>query len=81
MQLLKDIYSQEPLEIKSCLLIVYDKLNKTKEIIIEIEKLRNHNYFNYEENNNYENKKIENIKIYSSEFSGLGKIDLIKKEF
>ena len=81
MQLLKDIYSQEPHEMKSCLLIVYDKLNKTKEIIIEIEKLPNHKYFNYEQNNNYENNKISNIQIYSSDCSGLGKTDLIKKDF
>jgi len=81
MQILKDIYSREPLEMKSCLLIVYDKLNKTKEIIIEIGKLPNHKYYNYEENNDYKSKKFLNIEVYTSEYSGLGKTDLIKKKF
>ncbi len=32
----------------SCLLFIYDKGNKTKEIIIEIEKLPNHKYFDFD---------------------------------
>ena len=56
----------------SCLLFIYNRENKTKEVITEIEKLPNHKYFDFEETK-IDNKKIPNIKIYSSEFSGLGK--------
>ena len=55
------------------------KKNKTKEVISEIEKLPNHKYFDYEENIvHFANKKFPNVKIYTSEFSGLGKSTLIQ---
>ena len=62
MKLIKDIYLQKPLKMKTYLLIIYDKINKAKEIISEIKKLYNHKDFRYEKNN--ENKKILNIGIY-----------------
>ena len=66
----------------SCLLFIYVKKNKTKEVITEIEKLPNHKYFDYEKNNDQIiNQKFPNIKIYSSEFSGLGKSILIQNSF
>ena len=81
-QLLKDLYSEEQLQMNSFLLFVYSKENKTKEVIIEIEKLPEHKYFNYEnKNNRYENKKFPEVEIYSSQNSGLGKSTLIKNKF
>jgi len=38
-QLLKDLYSGDQLQMNSLLLFVYSKENKTKEVITEIEKL------------------------------------------
>ena len=59
-----------------CLLFIYNRENKIKEVITEIQKLLNHKYFDFEQ------IKIDkkNIKyyIYSSEFSGLGKSTKIK---
>jgi hypothetical protein len=81
-QLLKDLYSKEPLQMNSSLLIVYQNVNENEksDIIIEIEKLPNHNYFNYE-NQRFENNKFPNVEVYSSDFSGLGKSTLIKNHF
>ena len=81
-ELLKDIYSENPNKMVSCLLFIYVRKNKTKEVITEIEKLPNHKYFDYEKNNDQIiNQKFPNIKIYSSEFSGLGKSILIQNSF
>ncbi len=62
----------------SCLLFIYDKGNKTKEIIIEIEKLPNHKYFDFDFQTK---KKFPNIEFYTSKRSGLGKSTLIKNNF
>ena len=44
-QLLKELYSEEPDQMNSCLLFVYSKGNKNKEEVIEeIEKLPEHKY-------------------------------------
>ena len=81
-QLLKELYSEEPFQMKSFLLFVYSKENRTKEVIIEIEKLPDHKFFDYEDNNNlHENIKFPEIEIYSSQYSGLGKSTLIKNNF
>ena len=81
-QLLKDLYSEDQDKMNSCLLFIYSKENKNKEVIIEIEKLPGHKYFNYEnKQNQYNNIKFPNIEIYTSEFSGLGKSTLIKNNF
>ena len=80
-ELLKELYSEEPLQMVSTLLFIYVKGNKYKEIITEIEKLPEHKYFDFEEKNNKINKKFPNIEIYSSENSGLGKSTLIKNNF
>ena len=81
-ELLKKLYSEEPLQMVSTLLFIYVKGNKNKEIITEIEKLPNHKYFDFEDkNNNKINKKFPNVEIYSSENSGLGKSTLIKNNF
>ena len=81
-QLLKDLYSEDLPQMNSFLLFVYSKENKTKEVIIEIEKLPEHKYFNYEnKNNRHENKKFPEVEIYSSQYSGLGKSTLIKNIF
>ena len=81
-QLLKDIYSKQSLQMNSCLLFVYSEDKKKKEVIQEIEKLPEHKYYSYDKNkinNKYYNNI--NIEIYLSEFSGLGKSTLIKNDF
>ena len=80
-QLLKELYLENNnyIHMKSCLLFIYTKENKTKDIIIEIEKLQNHHkYYNSTNTNRHKYEKFPDIEIYSSEFSGLGKSTLIE---
>ncbi|OUM66214.1 hypothetical protein PIROE2DRAFT_59532 [Piromyces sp. E2] len=82
-ELIESLYSQNISEMKSCLLIIYDKMKKSEDIIIEIEQQPNHQFYdidNDDENNNAFNK-FPNIKLYSSEYTGLGKSTLIKNDF
>ena len=83
-QLLKELYLENNnyIHMKSCLLFIYTKENKTKDIIIEIEKLQNHHkYYNSTDTNRHKYEKFPDIEIYSSEFSGLGKSTLIENQF
>jgi len=80
-ELLKDLYSQDPKQMLSCLLFIYSKENKTKEIITEIEKLPNHQHYEIPMDNNKNYRKFPNIEIYTSEYSGLGKSTLIRRTF
>ncbi|KAG4089111.1 hypothetical protein H8356DRAFT_1007620 [Neocallimastix lanati (nom. inval.)] len=79
--LLNEHYSLD--EMKSCLLILYANENKTNDIITEIEKISYSKYTDIKSEKSNENviKYIPNVEIYSSEFSGLGKSTLIKKDF
>ena len=80
-QLLKELYQTNPLKMNSLLLFIYAKENKNKEVIIEIEKLPNHKNFVLKDNKRYKYIKFPDVEIYSSEFSGLGKSNLIKEQF
>ncbi|ORX81683.1 hypothetical protein BCR32DRAFT_244734 [Anaeromyces robustus] len=82
-ELLKNLYSQNPEKMKSCLLFIYIKNNETKDIIKEIKRLPKHKnlVFENDETDKIKNTKIPNIEIYSSESCGLGKSTLIKKHF
>eukprot|EP00833_Pecoramyces_ruminatium_P012803 jgi/Orpsp1_1/1186835/evm.model.d7180000053572.1 len=107
-ELLKELYSENPKQMVSCLLFIYSEGNKMDEFIMEIQKLPHHIYFDFKNNNNYKNsnynysnsnnynnlifntsliyknnsfKKFSDIKIYSSEISGLGKSSRIKNDF
>jgi len=80
-ELLKELYSNDPKKMVSCLLFIYTEGNKTDEAIIEIKKLPYHKYYDYNKKYITKNKKIPNVKVYSSEFSGLGKSTLIKTDF
>ena len=77
--LLRELYQKQNLEMNSCLLFVYSKQNRKKEVIIEIEKLPNHHIFVYEDEGNYKDIKFPEIEIYTSSFSGLGKSTLIEQ--
>jgi len=81
-ELLKELYLENPKKMRSCLLFIYTEGNKMDEAIIEIQKLPYHIYFDFKGNNErYYQKKLPNIQIYSSEISGLGKSTLIKNDF
>jgi len=80
--MLKEHYSPE--EIKSCLLVLYTRENKTSDVITEIEKISYYKYSDIkirEEKEENLNKKSPNVEIYSSEISGLGKSTKIKNDF
>ena len=79
-QLLKILYQNNPYRMKACLLIIYAKENKTKEVIIEMEKLTNTKRIL---SGDYIADKyiFPDVEIFSSEFSGLGKSTLIKNKF
>jgi len=66
-------------EMNSCLLFIYNIEKIAEEVIIEIENLPNHQTFNLKKNINQ--PSFPNIKIYSSDISGLGKSTLIKSDF
>ncbi|OUM60841.1 hypothetical protein PIROE2DRAFT_13322 [Piromyces sp. E2] len=89
-ELLKELYSENPKEMVSCLLFIYAEGNRMDEVIMEIQKLPYHIYYDFKNDKekntslyNYNNrfKKLSNIKVYSSEICGLGKSTLIKNDF
>eukprot|EP00833_Pecoramyces_ruminatium_P015005 jgi/Orpsp1_1/1189037/evm.model.d7180000069024.1 len=54
-ELLKELYSENPKQMVSCLLFIYSEGNKMDEFIMEIQKLPHHIYFDFKNNNNYKN--------------------------
>jgi len=76
--LLNEYYSEE---MNSCLLILYVRENKNN-IISEIQKISNCRYSDFKiEKENEKNKVFPDVKVYSSDYCGLGKSTLIRNEF
>jgi len=91
-ELLNESFSQDMV---SCLLFIYSKKERNKDIITKIESLPNHKYLNFNDNYNrinnntndfnyyinYEIKRNSKVEVYSSERSGMGKSTMIKTAF
>ncbi len=80
MSLLEELYVEKDGKINSCLLFIY--LSTTSDLINQIKQIKGHHYFDPVDVDFDELIEDENeIEIYYSDASGIGKSELIKNEF